>query len=87
MYFKGNYLRVLTPRTTNGVVPKLINGEQQWKETFLPITAKKQIEKKNNRLKKNGFSQLVAEIEVIGDETAETITSSRRNPKPKKFRQ
>lgn len=67
MYFTGPYLRITTPRTTNGIIPKLQNGQQVFKETFLPLSAKKQIEKKNARLIKRGFKHLVSTIEVVGD--------------------
>lgn len=67
MYFTGPYLRVTTPRTTNGLIPKLNNGQQQFKETFLPLSARKQLERKNARLVKRGFKHLVATIEVVGD--------------------
>lgn len=78
MYFKGAYLRVITPKTTNGTLPLILNGEVQNKEAFLPLTAKKQLEKKNVRLTKNGFGHLVSHIEVVGDETE----VRRKNPKP-----
>lgn len=62
----GACLRVTTPVTTNGVLPLLVNGQQQTEETFLPITAKRQLERKNARLLKNGFGHLVAKIEIVG---------------------
>lgn len=72
MYFTGPYLRITTPRTTNGIIPKLQNGQQLSKETFLPLSARKQIEKKNARLVKRGFKHLVSTIEVVGDGPAPT---------------
>lgn len=77
MYFNGSYLRVLTPRTTNGSILKIINGEVQYKESFLPLTAKKQVDKKNARLAKNGFGHLVAIVEVVGD-----TPQQKSNPRP-----
>lgn len=65
-FFKGKYLRVTTPITTNGTTPLLINGVQQTEETHLPITAMKDLEKHNNHLKKTGSAHLVAKIEVVG---------------------
>jgi hypothetical protein len=50
MYFTGNYLRVLTPRTTDGNTPLLIDGQQQYKETALPLTALKRLEARNRQL-------------------------------------
>lgn len=69
MYFTGPHLRVTTPLTTNGMVPKMVEGQQQYKTTFLPLSAKKQMESKNNRLRKKGFTHLLAQIEVVSDES------------------
>lgn len=66
MYFTGPYLRVTTPKTTNGIIPKLHNGQQEVSETFLPLSARKALEAKNRRLEKNGFRHLMMEIEVVG---------------------
>lgn len=66
MYFTGPYLRVTTPKTTNGIIPKLHNGQQEVAETFLPLSARKALEAKNRRLEKNGFRHLMMEIEVVG---------------------
>lgn len=65
-YFKGKYLRVTTPVTTNGILPLIIDGKAQVEETFLPLTAKKDLEKKNRHLEKTGTPHLVAKIEVVG---------------------
>jgi hypothetical protein len=64
--FKGPYLRVTTPVTTNGTTPLLINGVQQTEETFLPLTAKKELDKKNKHLERTGSSHLVMKIEIVG---------------------
>lgn len=74
MYFTGTYLRVISPVTSNGIIPKLQNGQQVTKETFLPLTAKKALESKNNRLRKKGFGHLVSTIEVVSDGTPEKQT-------------
>lgn len=63
---KEPYLRVITPVTTNGTLPMIVNGQQQFEETFLPLTARKHLERKNARLQKNGFAHLVAKIETVG---------------------
>lgn len=63
---KGAYLRVTTPVTTNGILPLIENGQQKYEETFLPLTAKKHLERKNIRLSKTGFNHLVAKIETVG---------------------
>lgn len=45
--FNGDYLRVLTPITTDGVIPLMKNGEQVYKEMHLPYGAKSRLEAKN----------------------------------------
>lgn len=61
----GSYLRVTTPLTTNGTTPLLVNGVQQTEETFLPLTAKKGLEKKNRHLERTGSSHLLMKIEIV----------------------
>lgn len=68
MYFTGPHLRVTTPLTTNGMIPKIEMGEQQFKTDFFPLSARKAFEGKRNRLIKNGFKHLAPEIEVVGEE-------------------
>lgn len=49
--FKGDYLRVLTPITTNGTVPAIgLDGRPMYKESHLDLRAQKHLEKKNKRL-------------------------------------
>jgi hypothetical protein len=49
--FKGDYLRVLSPKTTNGINLKLDEDDRvEYKETFLPLTAKKALEEQNKKL-------------------------------------
>jgi len=50
MVFKGNYLRVSTPRTTDGVTPQMQDGRLVYKEDFLPLTARPDLEKQNEKL-------------------------------------
>lgn len=64
--FKGGYLRVTTPVTTNGTTPLLINGVQKTEETFLPLSARKELEKKNKHLERTGSPHLVMKIETVG---------------------
>lgn len=45
--FKGAYLRIETPRTTDGINLKYENGHVAYKETHVPLTALKQFEKEN----------------------------------------
>lgn len=49
--FKGEYLRVLSPVTTDGTTPKIgHDGRMIYKEDHLPVTALKMLEKKNLKL-------------------------------------
>lgn len=45
-----DYLRVLTPVTTDGVNLKYANGQPVYREDHLPVTSEKMIEKKNMQL-------------------------------------
>jgi hypothetical protein len=86
MYFTGPYLRVLTPKTTNGILPLIINGEQQYREDFLPLTARKQLEAKNRRLQKSGNNHLLVDIEEVGSQPVfkeAAPAPAKRGPKPK----
>ena len=68
MYFKGTYLRVSKPRTSNGINPIVdADGKIEFKETFLPLTAKKKLEKINSKLPQH----LRMKIETITDEVVE----------------
>lgn len=50
-YFKGDYLRVLSPVTIDGLTPKMDSeGKMIYKEDHLPVTAQKILEKKNLKL-------------------------------------
>lgn len=69
MFFTGNYLRVLSPVTSNGTNPKIgDDGRVQYKEALLPLTAKKALESQNNKLPEH----LRKKIEVVNS-TMETI--------------
>lgn len=50
MVFQGTHLRVLTPRTVDGVTPVLLDGVLQYKEEFLPLSAKPFLETHNKDL-------------------------------------
>lgn len=65
-YFKGKYLRVTTPVTSNGILPLIIDGKPQYEETFLPLSAQKDLEKKNKNLDRTNNGHLKAKIEVVG---------------------
>lgn len=51
MYTEGGYLRVMVPRTTNGINPiQDERGQAQYKEVHLPLTAKTELERINSKL-------------------------------------
>lgn len=65
-FFKGNYLRVLTPQTIDGI--NLAYDKQNrpiLKETHLPVTALKHLERKNEKLP----IQLRKKIELVDVES------------------
>lgn len=65
--FKGPYLRIITPVTTNGIIIAMDEqGRMKTEETFLPLTARKHIEMENARLEKSGHKHLVHKIETVG---------------------
>jgi hypothetical protein len=63
MFFDGPYLRVLTPETIDGINVKMMNDRVVFKESHLPLTAKKHLERKNLKLPKH----LQKKIEVVGE--------------------
>lgn len=61
-FFNEPYLRVLTPRTTNGMYPKMgPDGRQEMKETHLPLSARPMLEGHNRKLP----DALKKKIEVV----------------------
>lgn len=84
MYFNSSYLRVITPVTEDGNRPKILNGRQVYKETALPISAKKHLIEQNRSLP----AHLKKIIEVVtNDAQPETVQAEapveRRKPGPK----
>lgn len=65
--FKGGYLRITTPETTNGIIPATNEqGQVKTFETFLPLSARKHMERENARLEKAGHKHLKHKIETVG---------------------
>lgn len=65
--FKGPYLRVIKPVTTNGIIIAMDeSGRAKTEEHFLPLSARKHIEKENAALIKGGNPHLVMKIETVG---------------------
>lgn len=69
-FFNGNYLRVLTPQTIDGInLAYDANQRPIFKETHLPLTARKHLERKNEKLP----AQLKKKIEVVDVESYAAI--------------
>lgn len=73
--FKGDYLRVQTPITSDGVSPVVENDRIKYREDHLPITARKMLEQKNGRLP----TGLRKKIELVSNTVRPPIKTA---PKP-----
>jgi hypothetical protein len=70
MYNQGSYLRVLTPRVTNGTNLQILpNGTIDYKEAHLPISAKRKMEEYNRKLP----SHLKKVLEVVEGNTQPVV--------------
>lgn len=49
-HFKGNYLRVLSPVTSDGQIPVMQNGQAKYKESHMAYGAAKYLESINKKL-------------------------------------
>lgn len=67
MIFPKGTLRVVSPVTEDGNRPKIVDGMPVYKETFLPKTAKRNLERQNNNLP----NHLKKKIEVLEDDYVE----------------
>lgn len=80
-YFKGEYLRVLTPVTADGnTLEYYEDGQVKYKESHLPTSARKSMEKENlNRAK-----HLQHKIELVGsfDTAPAAPAAPKRGRKP-----
>lgn len=72
--FKGSYLRVLSPRTTDGQTPQMQDDRLVYKEDHLPLTAKPHLEKQNAVLP----AILRKKIEVVNPEDAAPVKNSKK---------
>lgn len=66
--FPGKYLRVLSPRTVDGITPQMENDKLVFKEDHLPLSAKAFLEKQNENLPEI----LKKRIEIVGGEEVQT---------------
>jgi hypothetical protein len=88
MYFKGDYLRVVSPVTEDGNRPKIDpdTGLPVFKETALPVSARKQLDIQNRRLP----AHLRKKIELVSSDEprpiankANPVVRNKPGPKPK----
>lgn len=91
MYFANSYLRVVTPVTEDGNRPRIINGQQVFKETALPLSAKKMLMEQNRNLPVH-LRKIIEEVHnsevqpVVTNESVKAETVRRKpGPKPKSF--
>lgn len=90
MYFKSSYLRVVTPVTEDGNRPRIENGQQVFKETALPLSAKKQLLEQNRNLPVH-LRKIIEEVHndevqpVVTNHipVKNTVTRGKPGPKPK----
>lgn len=90
MYFTSSYLRVVTPVTEDGNRPRIINGQQVFKETALPLSAKKHLMERNRNLPQH-LRMTIEEVHnndvqpVVTNGAREIIERKKPGPKPKSF--
>ena len=88
MYFTNSYLRVVTPVTEDGNRPRIINGQQVFKETALPLSAKKYLIAQNQGLPVH-LRKLIEEVHnddvqpVVTNQSATDAQMERKKPGPK----
>jgi len=88
MYFTSSYLRVVTPVTEDGNRPRIINGQQVFKETALPLSAKKHLMEQNRTLPVH-LRKIIEEVHnndvqpVVTNQSAVSAQIERKKPGPK----
>lgn len=88
MYFKNSYLRVVTPVTEDGNRPRIVGGQQVYKETALPLSAKKHLIEQNKSLPVH-LRKTIEEVHnndvqpVVTNASAIKETAERKKPGPK----
>lgn len=80
MYFTSSYLRVVSPVTEDGNRPKIINGQQVFKETALPLSAKKMLMEQNRNLPVHLRKTIE---EVHNNDVQPVVTNASINEKPR----
>lgn len=91
MYFTSSYLRVVSPVTEDGNRPKIVNGMPVYKETALPLSAKKMLMEQNRNLPQH-LRKTIEEVHnedvqpVVTNESVKSQPERRKpGPKPKSF--
>lgn len=92
MYFANSYLRVVTPVTEDGNRPRIVNGQQVFKETALPLSAKKMMIEQNKNLPVH-LRKIIEEVHnsdvqpvvTNGSVAASQPERKKPGPKPKSF--
>lgn len=100
MIFPKGTLRVVSPVTEDGNRPKIVDGMPVYKETFLPKTAKRALERQNNNLPNHLKKQIQELEEDYVEPTQEAgpvatqqvvkqplVVKNKRGPKPKNHAQ
>ena len=89
MYFTSSYLRVVTPVTEDGNRPRIVNGQQVFKETALPLSAKKHLMEQNRNLPVH-LRKIIEEVHnndvqaiVTNQSVAAQVERKKPGPKPK----
>lgn len=88
MYFTNSYLRVVTPVTDDGNRPRIVNGMPVYKETALPLSAKKHLIEQNRNLPQH-LRKTIEEVHnndvqpVVTNATAIKEVPERKKPGPK----
>jgi hypothetical protein len=80
MYFTSSYLRVVSPVTEDGNRPKIINGQQVFKETALPLSAKKMLMEQNRNLPVH----LRKTIEEVHNNDVQPVVTNNSQPERRK---
>lgn len=78
-FFHGDYLRVLTPQTVDGINLMYENDKPVYSEQHLPLTARKFLEKENEKLP----NQLKHKIELVETGFGATNTPQKTQTKAK----
>lgn len=78
MIFPKGTLQVISPVTVDGNRPKIVDGRQVTKTTFLPKTAKRALDNQNKRLP----DHLKKKIEVLEEDYVEPVQGVQQASQP-----